>query len=76
MGHKASSPSESEDLSFENGRRSFLTDDELRRGRSNSSISCKSPHASVSKTEYKQVNENICTGSMNNDNFLSTPRGK
>lgn len=40
MGHKVSSVAEFEDLSFENGRRKFLMDDELSRGRSKSSISC------------------------------------
>lgn len=33
IGHWVSSPPELEDLSFENGRRKFLMDDELRRGR-------------------------------------------
>jgi hypothetical protein len=40
MGQAVSSSSELEDFSLENGRRKFLTDDELRRGRSNNSISC------------------------------------
>ena len=40
MGHIVSSSAELGDLSLENGRRRFLTDDELRRGSSNSNISC------------------------------------
>lgn len=40
MGQVVSSPSELEDLFLENGRRKFLIDDELRRGRSNNNISC------------------------------------
>lgn len=39
MGHSASSPEEPVDLSLENGR-NFLTEDEFKRGRSKSSISC------------------------------------
>jgi len=40
MGHAVPSSDELDDLSFEKGRRRFFTDDELRRGRSNSNISC------------------------------------
>jgi len=40
MGHAEPSSDELDDLSFEKGRRRFFTDDELRRGRSNSNISC------------------------------------
>jgi hypothetical protein len=41
IGQVSSSTSELEDLSFENGPRNFLTDEELRRGRSSSNISCR-----------------------------------
>lgn len=40
MGHAVLSSAELDDLSFEKGRRRFLIDDELRRGRSNNNISC------------------------------------
>lgn len=40
MGHAASLPEESDDLFFENGRRNLLTEDEFKRGRSKSNISC------------------------------------
>jgi hypothetical protein len=40
MGQVSSSTLELEDLSFENGLRNFLMDDELRRGSSSSNISC------------------------------------
>lgn len=40
MGQAESSSVELEDLSLENRRRKFFTDDELRRGRSNNNISC------------------------------------
>lgn len=40
IGQTESSSAEVEDLSLENGRRKFFTDDEFRRGRSNNNISC------------------------------------
>jgi len=41
IGQVSSSTLELEDLSLENGLRNFLTDEELRRGRSSSNISCR-----------------------------------
>lgn len=40
IGQAESSSAEVEDLSLENGRRKFFTDDEFKRGRSSNSISC------------------------------------
>lgn len=45
MGQAVSSSAELEALSLENGLRRFLMDDELRRGRSNKSISCNGPRS-------------------------------
>lgn len=40
IGQAESSSADVEDLSLENGRRKFFTDDEFKRGRSNNNISC------------------------------------
>jgi hypothetical protein len=42
IGQFASSPEELADLSLEKGRRNFFTEDEFKRGRSKSNISCTS----------------------------------
>lgn len=49
-GQTASSPEEPADFSFEKGRRNFLMEDELRRGRSNSNISCTILPIRISKS--------------------------
>jgi len=49
MGHAVPSSDELDDLSFEKGRRRFFTDDELRRGRSNSNISCHHLKENIAK---------------------------
>jgi hypothetical protein len=42
IGQFVSSPEEIADLSLEKGRRNFFTEDEFKRGRSKSNISCTS----------------------------------
>ena len=42
IGQFASSPEELADLSLEKGRRNFFTEEEFKRGRSKSNISCTS----------------------------------
>lgn len=60
MGQTVSSRDEIEDLSFEKGRRKFLIDDELRRGRSNNNISCTirstNTHSSTNFCFYETFN--------------------
>ena len=52
MGQAVSSSAELEALSLENGLRRFLMDDELRRGRSNKSISCNWPRSKRVSPKY------------------------
>lgn len=68
IGQALSSSAELEDFSLENGRRKFLTEEELRRGRSNSNISCH---------EHKKVDswgQTFLT--MNNNVVFSLALGK
>lgn len=58
MGQAVSSSAVLEDLSLENGRRKFLTDDELRRGSSSNSISCHQPRSKRVSSKLDHIHKN------------------